>query len=180
MSKIGKQPVELPKGVSVDISDFKVTVKGAKGTLHQNIARGVKVEVVDGKVLVSVNNTSKQNLSNWGTTRNLIANMVMGVTEGWQKQLELIGTGYKAEVKGDKLVLTVGYSHPVEISAPENITFKVEKNVVTVDGIDRAVVGQVAANIRATRPPEPYKGKGVKYIDEIVRRKAGKAAKTAA
>lgn len=180
MSKIGKQPVELPEGVSVDISDFKVIVKGAKGTLQQNIARGVKVEVVDGKVLVSVNNTSKQNLSNWGTTRNLIANMVMGVTEGWQKQLELIGTGYKAEAKGDKLVLTVGYSHPVEISAPENITFKVEKNVVTVDGIDRAVVGQVAANIRATRPPEPYKGKGVKYIDEIVRRKAGKAAKTAA
>ena len=180
MSKIGKQPIELLNGVTVDVVDMKVVVKGTKGTLKLDIARGVKVEVVDGKVLVSVKNTSKQNLSNWGTTRNLIANMIKGVTDGWQKQLELIGTGYRAEVKGDILVLTVGYSHPVEIKTPENISFKVEKNVVTVEGIDRAVVGQVAANIRATRPPEPYKGKGVKYVDEIVRRKAGKAAKTAA
>ncbi|MBL7036405.1 50S ribosomal protein L6 [Candidatus Microgenomates bacterium] len=180
MSKIGKQPVELPEGVTVSVAELSVEVKGPKGILKRATARGVKIEVKEGKVLVSVNNTSKQNLANWGTTRSLIANMVKGVTDGWEKQLELIGTGYRAEVKEDTLVLTVGYSHDVEIKAPKDISFKVEKNIVTVSGIDRAVVGQVAANVRATRPPEPYKGKGVKYIDEIVRRKAGKAAKTAA
>ena len=110
----------------------------------------------------------------------LIANSIKGVTEGWKKQLELVGTGYRSEVQGNKLVLTVGYSHPVIIEAPEGITFKVEKSVINVDGIDKQVVGQISANIRASRPPEPYKGKGVKYVGEYIRRKAGKAAKAAA
>ena len=106
--------------------------------------------------------------------------MVIGVTEGWSKQLELIGTGYRAEVQGNTLVLTVGYSHPIKIEAPEGVSFKVEKGIITVEGLDRQIIGQISANIRSSRPPEPYKGKGVKYVDEVIRRKAGKAAKTAA
>lgn len=180
MSKIGKQAVTIKQGASVEVAGGKVVVKGPKGTLEVKLPRGVDVVVEGDEVKVSIKKISKQNLSNWGTIRSLIANMVDGVTEGWSKQLELIGTGYRAEVKGDTLVLTVGYSHTIDIKAPEGITFKVEKNVVTVEGPEKSVVGQVAANIRATRPPEPYKGKGVKYIDEVIRRKAGKAAKTAA
>lgn len=180
MSKIGKQAVTIKQGASVEVAGGKVVVKGPKGTLEVKLPRGVDVVVEGDEVKVSIKKISKQNLSNWGTIRSLIANMVDGVTEGWSKQLELIGTGYRAEVRGDTLVLTVGYSHTIDIKAPEGITFKVEKNVVTVEGPEKSVVGQVAANIRATRPPEPYKGKGVKYIDEVIRRKAGKAAKTAA
>lgn len=180
MSKIGQQPIDLPSGVTVEFNRPTVIVTGPKGVLKKDIANSVLLEVKKAQVLVSIKKTSKQNQSDWGTTRNLIANMVKGVSEGWQKQLELVGTGYRAEVKGDTIVLTVGYSHPIEITAPADISFKVEKNIITVQGLDKAVVGQIAANIRATRPPEPYKGKGVKYTDEVVRRKAGKAAKTAA
>lgn len=180
MSKIGQQPIELPDGVTVEFERPGVVVVGPKGILKKDIAKAVFIEVGDGRVVVSIKKTNKQNLSDWGTTRNLIANMVKGVSVGWQKQLELIGTGYRAEVQGDSIVMTVGYSHTIEIKAPKDISFKVEKNIITVEGLDKEVVGQIAANIRATRKPEPYKGKGVKYIDEIVRRKAGKAAKTAA
>lgn len=185
MSKIGKLPVKIEQGVTVEIDNSNVKVTGPKGTLNFSIPKDIEVivkneKVSEGEVLVKALKDDKITLSKWGTVRKLIDNMVKGVTTGWQKKLELIGTGYRAEVQGNSINMIVGYSHPIKIDAPEGITFKLEKNVVTVDGIDRQVVGQVAANIRSTREPEPYQGKGVKYIDEVVRRKAGKAAKAAA
>lgn len=180
MSKIGQLPIEIPSGVTVEINGNTVNVSGPKGVLSVNFTKEVGVKIEEGKIVVGINKDSKIARSNWGTIRMLISNMIKGVNEGWTKQLELVGTGYRSEVNGNTLVLTVGYSHPVNIEAPEGITFKVEKSVITVEGIDKQVVGQVAANIRAARPPEPYKGKGVKYTGEVVRRKAGKAAKAAA
>ncbi len=182
MSKIGRQPINVPAGVTVEISGQTVKVTGPKGSLERHMARGVSAEVKDSQIVVSVKGSSKAMMSVFGTTRALIANDVKGVSEGWSKQLELVGTGFRAEVAGKTLTLTVGYSHPVKIEAPEEITFKVEKMIVTVEGIDKEIVGQVAADIRGVRPPEPYKGKGIKYVDEIIRRKPGKAAaaKTAA
>ncbi len=153
-----------------------VKITGPKGFMEVRLPRGIEVEVKDGIVTVTAKGKSKTDLSNHGTTRALINNDITGVTKGWVKQLELVGTGFRAEANGKILSLTVGYSHPVEIEAPEGITFKVEKMVVTVEGVNREAVGQVAANIRMVRPPEPYKGKGIKYIDEVIRRKAGKAA----
>lgn len=180
MSKIGKQPITIPSGVTVEISGKTVNVTGPKGNLTFKADRSVDVSIENGEVIVKCSKNDKRSLSIWGTTRMVVSNMIKGVSEGWFKKLELIGTGYRAEVRGDVLVLTVGYSHPVEIKAPNGITFKVEKNIITVDGYDKVVVGQISANIRASRPPEPYKGKGVKYVDEVIRRKAGKAAKAAA
>ena len=180
MSKIGQLPIQIPAGVTAEISGKTVSVSGPKGklTIEVNELLGLKQE--EGNLIVSSSKESKFAKSIWGTTRKLIDNMVKGVSAGWSKQLELVGTGYRAEVQGNTLVLTVGYSHPIKIEAPENVTFKVEKGIITVDGIDRGVVGQVSANIRESRPPEPYKGKGVKYVNEVIRRKAGKAAKAAA
>ncbi len=180
MSKIGQQLITIPSGVTVNVADNNVTVTGPKGTLVVNAVKELEVKVDGSNVNVTLKKDSKFGRSVWGTTRMLILNSVKGVTEGWKKQLELVGTGYRSEVQGNKIILTVGYSHPIEIVAPEGITFKVEKSVINVDGIDKQVVGQVAANIRASRPPEPYKGKGVKYVGEYIRRKAGKAAKAAA
>jgi len=182
MSKIGKQPVIIPAGVTVEISGHNIKTTGPKGTLERTFSPEVKVEMADGKVNVSITNTSKFVKSLFGTTRALIANDIKGVTEGWSKKLELVGTGFKAELAGSTLSLIVGYSHPVKIEAPNGITFKVEKTFVTVEGTNKELVGQISATIRAVRPPEPYKGKGIKYSDEIIRRKAGKAAaaKTAA
>ncbi len=180
MSKIGQQLITIPSGVTVNVADNNVTVTGPKGTLVVNVVKELEVKVDGSNVNVTLKKDSKFGRSVWGTTRMLILNSVKGVTEGWKKQLELVGTGYRSEVQGNKIILTVGYSHPIEIVAPEGITFKVEKSVINVDGIDKQVVGQVAANIRASRPPEPYKGKGVKYVGEYIRRKAGKAAKAAA
>ncbi len=180
MSKIGKQPVIIPTGVTVEVSGHTVTVTGPKGTVKRHFAPEVTVEVVDDKVVVSTRGTGKYVMALFGTTRALINNDVTGVSTGWSKKLELVGTGFRADVAGDELSLTVGYSHPVKIKAPEGITFKVEKTIITVDGFNREVVGQTAAVIRAVRPPEPYKGKGIKYIDEIIRRKPGKAAATKA
>lgn len=180
MSKIGKLPVELPQGVKVELVGSDITVNGPKGSLTLSVPKEVSVDVSETEVVVKNLNESKDSRSKWGTVRKLIANMITGVTTGWQKQLELVGTGYRAEIMGSDLNLIVGYSHPVKISAPNGVTFKVEKNVITVDGFDRQVVGQVAAKIREVRKPEPYKGKGIKYTTEIVRRKAGKAAKAAA
>lgn len=176
MSKIGRLPIQIPEGVKIEVSGQTVKVTGPKGTIERHLAHGVEIETKDGQVLVSVKGKSKMHRSLHGTTRALINNDVTGVTTGWSKQLELVGTGFRAEVNGNTLVLTVGYSHPVEVKAPEGITFKVEKMVVTVEGTDREVVGQVAANIRGVRPPEPYKGKGIKYVLEVIRRKPGKAA----
>lgn len=182
MSKIGKQPVVIPAGVTVEVSGHTVKVTGPKGTMTRHFPAEIAVEVVDGQVLVTTKGSGKYVMSNFGTTRALINNDVIGVSTGWSKKLELIGTGFRAEVNGPELTLTVGYSHPVKIKAPEGIAFKVEKLFVTVEGFDRELVGQVASDVRNVRPPEPYKGKGIKYVDEIIRRKAGKAAaaKTAA
>lgn len=180
MSKIGKQPIKLPSGVTVEVNGSTVVVSGPKGKLTKIFDPVAKVSVSEGEVKVAVSKEDKRSLAIWGTTRNVIANMIIGVSEGWSKKLELVGTGYRAEVRSNTLVLTVGYSHTIDIVAPEGITFKVEKNVITVDGYDKEVVGQISANIRATREPEPYKGKGVKYMNEVIRRKAGKAAKAAA
>ncbi|KKP47711.1 MAG: 50S ribosomal protein L6 [Candidatus Woesebacteria bacterium GW2011_GWA1_33_30] len=186
MSKIGQLPIQILDGVTVDINNLPagkagklISINGPKGKLAIIVDELVTVKQEETNLLVSVSKTTKFAKSIWGTTRKLIDNMVKGVSTGWSKKLELVGTGYRAEVQGNTLVLTVGYSHPIKIEAPEGINFKVEKGIITVDGVDRAVVGQISANIRGSRPPEPYKGKGVKYIDEVIRRKAGKAAKAA-
>lgn len=178
MSKIGKLAIKIPEGVAVDISESKISVTGPKGSLSRQLPKSTQVAVKEGMIVVSSNRKDKISESIYGTTRALIANMVKGVTESWTKELELVGTGYRAEVAGNDLVLTVGYSHPVKISAPESVKFEVEKTIIRVIGIDKEIVGQIAANIRKVRPPEPYKGKGIKYRDEVIRRKAGKAAKT--
>lgn len=180
MSKIGQQPILIPSGVTITLEGDVAKITGPKGTLSVTLGKELDVKVEEGKLSIGIKKDSKYARSIWGTTRMLIANSVKGVTEGWKKQLELVGTGYRSEVQGNKLVLTVGYSHPVIVEAPEGITFKVEKSVINVDGIDKQVVGQVSAVIRSSRPPEPYKGKGVKYVGEVIRRKAGKAAKAAA
>lgn len=176
MSRIGKLPVTIIEGAKVEVSGGSVKVSGPKGQLSLDIPKEIDVKVDENKVELKRKGDFKQVRALHGTFRSLINNMIKGVTTGWQKKLELVGTGFRAEVSGNILSLTVGFSHPVKIEAPAGITFKVEKNVVTVEGINREVVGQVAANIRAVRPPEPYKGKGIKYVDEVIRRKPGKAA----
>ena len=180
MSKIGKLPVKIEQGVNVEISGQLIKITGPKGTLEKTMPKEVSAEIVDGFVIVKKKGNSKFAASLYGTFRSLIKNMVEGVSKSYTKQLELIGTGFRAEVAGKTLTLTVGYSHPVKIEAPDGISFKVEKMIVTVEGADREVVGQTAAVIRAVRPPEPYQGKGIKYTDEVVRRKPGKAAAKAA
>lgn len=180
MSKIGQQIIIIPNGVIITLESNVAKITGPKGELKVNLSKDLDVKIDGDKLSILLKKDNKITRSLWGTTRMLIANNVKGVTDGWKKQLELVGTGYRSEVQGNKLVLTVGYSHPVEIIAPDGITFKVEKSVINVDGIDKQVVGQVSANIRSSRPPEPYKGKGVKYVGEVIRRKAGKAAKAAA
>lgn len=180
MSKIGQQIITIPSGVTVSVEGETVKVTGPKGELKVNLSKDLELKNDNNEISIKLKKDNKVTRSLWGTTRMLIANNIKGVTEGWKKQLELVGTGYRSEVQGTKLVLTVGYSHPVIVEAPEGITFKVEKSVINVDGIDKQVVGQVSAVIRSSRPPEPYKGKGVKYVGEVIRRKAGKAAKAAA
>lgn len=174
MSRIGKQPIMIPAGVTVTVEEQNVSVKGAKGELKMTAHRDIAVKVEDGVVRCEVARPSKQAAALWGTTRALIANLVKGVGEGFQKQLELHGVGYRAQLKGKDLEFALGFSHPVKILAPEGITFAVEKDKVTVSGPDKNLVGQVAANIRKFREPEPYKGKGIRYVGEHVRRKVGK------
>lgn len=177
MSKIGGLPIKIIEGTTVEIKDGKVLVVGPKGNLEVGIPKTVEVKIDGGALLLSSKKEDKQASSIFGTTRAIIANAVSGVSAGWSKKLELVGTGFRAEVNGKTLILTVGYSHPVKIEAPEGISFKVEKNIITVEGIDKEMVGQISAKVREVRPPEPYKGKGIKYVDEIIRRKAGKVAK---
>ncbi|MFZ5932969.1 MAG: 50S ribosomal protein L6 [Patescibacteria group bacterium] len=177
MSKIGKKPINLPEGVSVEVSGSTLKVNGPKGTLVRRVPESIGVNVKEGKVMVSSKSDTRESRSLFGTVRAIIFNMVYGVSQGWERELELVGTGYRAEVVGNTLVLTLGFSHPVKIEAPEGISFKVEKSLLTVTGADKELVGLTAAAIRAVRPPEPYKGKGIKYVAEVVRRKAGKAAK---
>ncbi|MBU0572544.1 50S ribosomal protein L6 [Patescibacteria group bacterium] len=177
MSRIGKLPVILPETVEISVSDGVVSIKGPKGELKRKLPREIKIEVGSKEILIRPKGDSKTARAMHGTWRALIANMVKGVSEGWSKQLELVGTGYRAEGSESNLVLAIGYSHPVEMKAPEGISFTIQKTIITVEGADKELVGQVAAKIRDIRPPEPYKGKGIKYIDEVVRRKPGKAAK---
>ena len=177
MSRIGRKPVVVPAGVEITVDDKNlVTVKGPKGQLSEEISKLIKVEVAEGEVLVTRASDSREERSQRGLARTLIHNMVVGVTDGFEKKLQLIGVGYKAEKKGNTLVLNLGYSHPVEMVDPEGITTECPSATeIVVKGANKAVVGNYAANIRAWRKPEPYKGKGIKYVDEVIRRKEGKA-----
>ncbi|MBD3366096.1 50S ribosomal protein L6 [candidate division WWE3 bacterium] len=174
MSRIGKQPVELPRGVEVTIEKTLVKFKGPKGNLEVPLRSDVSVEKVEDKLVVSSRN--KQTKAFWGLTRALLANAVKGVTEGYEKELELVGVGYRAKKQGNDLFLTLGFSHPVEFKAPEGIEFDVPDNKnIKITGIDKQLVGLTAAKIRQLRKPEPYKGKGIRYKGEVVRRKPGKS-----
>lgn len=177
MSKIGKIPIKIKEGVSVAIEKREVKITGPKGALSFNLPKGIDVKTEDGRILVSTKSQTEGTSALFGLTRALIANMVKGVTEGFEKKLELSGVGYRAQVSGNDLMLSVGYSHQVKISAPEGIKFNVAENQITILGIDKILVGDTAAKIRKIRPPEPYKGKGISYVGERIRRKAGKVAK---
>jgi large subunit ribosomal protein L6 len=175
MSRIGRKPIPIPSGVTVTVNDGTVFVKGPKGELRQALRPEMTVEINDGQVVVTRPEDSKPVRALHGLTRALIANMVGGVTDGYRRVLEIVGVGYKAEKKGEALVLTVGYSHPVRYPEPSGIKLSTTSpTVIVVEGIDKQKVGQVAAELRAVRPPEPYKGKGIRYQGEQVRRKAGK------
>lgn len=180
MSRIGKKIILIPEGVEVKIEGQKVTVKGPKGELSREFRPELGIEAKDNQIKVSSVKEGKKTRALWGLTRQLLANMVQGVTKGYEKKLEIEGVGYKAALDGNDLVLQVGFTHPVRIKATEGIKILVEKNVISVSGIDKEVVGQVAANIRKVKPPEPYKGKGIRYAGEHVRRKIGKRAATTA
>ncbi len=179
MSRIGKIPVPVPTGVDVTIDGAQVTVKGPKGTLNHSVPSPIAVARDDaGAIVVTRPDDERLSRSLHGLTRTLLNNMVIGVTEGYAKKLEIVGTGYRVLARGADLEFALGFSHPVKVAAPEGITFTVESATkLTVSGIDKQQVGEVAANIRKIRKPEPYKGKGVRYADEVVRRKVGKAGK---
>ena len=178
MSRIGKQLITIPTGVTVGINANQVTVTGPKGELKLNVPQKINVEIKDNQVIVTRVSEEKKTKANHGTTRAHINNMIKGVVQPWEKQLEIKGTGYKAAINGNKLRLTVGFIHPVDIVAPVGVFFQVpEDTKVIVTGCDRTAVGQVASNIRKVRPPEPYKGKGIRYANEFIKLKAGKKAK---
>lgn len=193
MSRIGRKPIELPKGLAVKITAEAVEVQGPKGKLTTPIPRGIRFQREDGRLVAlpersaSVQSQSEllrvlsgEEKATWGMARALVANAVKGVTEGFRKELEIVGVGYRAEVKGNTVLFSLGYSKPVEFSIPEEIEIKVERQRVSVSGIDKQKVDQVAAKIRALRPPDPYKQKGIRYVGEALRKKAGKAATTVA
>ena len=180
MSRVGKQLIIIPSGVTVKIEGQKVSVKGPKGDLERTFHSNTVIVLNGREISVSVKNPKEGfDRGLWGLSRVLISNMITGVTEGFFKKLEIAGIGFKAQVQGNKLVLSLGFSHPVELEFPKNISAVVEKNLVTVSGIDKEQVGQFAATIKLLKKPEPYKGKGIKYQGEKIRRKAGKAAKAA-
>lgn len=181
MSRIGKQKIEIPEGVTIEVKDGFIKVKGPKGELTRKLNDLVSVAVQDGEVKITVANPEeKKERALWGTFSAHAINMIKGVTEEFTKELEVNGVGYKVSMQGKDLKIEVGYSHPVIYKTPEGITISTEKNIIKVVGIDTELVGRVAAEIRKVRKPEPYKGKGIKYVDEVIRRKAGKAAKAAA
>lgn len=178
MSRIGKKLIAIPNGVTVNATATEVSAKGPKGSLNLPLHPHIKVLTEDNNLKIEVKDPElQQDRALWGLYRALIANLVRGVNEGFEKKLEINGVGYRASVAGKKLVLALGFSHPVELEIPEGLNVVVEKNLVTISGIDKQSVGQFAAIVRSQKTPEPYKGKGIKYIDEVVRRKAGKAAK---
>lgn len=179
MSRVGRLPIEVPGGVNVEVKGHTVNVKGPKGEMSHTFPPVIDIEVEDGQITVKRKSEEKFHRSMHGTARALIQNMVTGVHEGFERFLEIHGVGYRAEMQGKNLILSVGYSHPVEMAPPEGITFEVleRNNVIRVSGYNKQVVGQISAEIRKVRPPEPYKGKGIRYRGEYVRRKAGKAGK---
>ena len=179
MSRIGKLPVEIPQGVSVKIENRRVTVTGPKGDLTQTFRPEVKIKLENGKIIVERVADHKMARAQHGLVRSLLSNMVLGVSQGWSKELEIVGTGYRARMDDkDKLILQVGYSNPVEFIIPAGLEINVEgNNKIKIAGLDKAKVGQAAAQIRKIRPPEPYKGKGIRYVGEKVKRKVGKTAK---
>jgi large subunit ribosomal protein L6 len=174
MSRIGKKTIEIPQGVEVKLEGQSMTVKGPKGELARTFRPEVKIEIKDNVITTSISTEEKLDKSLWGLTRQLIFNMISGVSQGFEKKLEIQGVGYRAEVAGNKLNMAMGYSHPVNMDIPEGLQVSVEKNIMTVSGISKELVGQFAANIRKVRKPEPYKGKGIRYVGEVVRRKVGK------
>ncbi len=181
MSRIARQPVPIPSGVELQLEGSTLSVKGSKGSLATHVpADLITLTVADGAATVKPKQPTQESSAAAGLVRTLAANLIQGVSEGFVKELEFKGVGYRAAVEGNTLTLNVGYSHPVELAAPEGISLEVKKNVIKVSGADRQAVGQFAANVRATRPPEPYKGKGIKYVGEQIRRKAGKAGKAGA
>jgi large subunit ribosomal protein L6 len=179
MSRIGKKPVPVPKGVTVNVSGGQIAVKGPKGELKRKVPAGVAVKLEGDKVLATRGDEGRINRAKHGLIRALVANMVKGVTTGFTRELEINGVGYKAEAKGKSVTFTLGYSHTIDFPLPQGIEAKVDKNRVILSGIDRELLGQTAAKVRGLRPPEPYKGKGVKYVEETIKRKVGKAGATA-
>ena len=181
MSKLAKKPVIIKEGVSININGQDVTVTGLKGNLSFSVPAGIKAEVKDGQIIVSqVKKNDKESRALFGLTRSILFNLVKGVSEGFESKLELTGVGFRAQASGDTLTLSLGFSHPVIVKGEPGITFNVSENIITISGIDKMLVGNTAANVRALRPPEPYKGKGIKYVGEHIRRKVGKAAKAVA
>lgn len=176
MSRIGKLPITLPEGVKAEISGRNVKITGPKGELSYKLNPEIEVTEKDGKLIVGVKKQSKNSASFYGLSRTILDNMVKGVSEGFEKQLEFKGVGFRAKTEGQNLILNVGFSHPIEYSAKEGIEINVEKNIISVSGVDKQLVGQTAAEIREIKKPEPYKGKGIKYVGEKIRRKAGKVA----
>jgi len=177
MSRVGKNPVSIPSGVTVTVADGAVKVKGPKGELSQALVHGITAAVEDGSVVFSRPDESKQSRASHGLVRALVNNMVTGVSQGFEKKLEVIGVGYRADVKGSQLVMNLGYSHPINYDIPKGVAVDVDKqNVITIQGIDKQQVGQVAAEVRAFRSPDSYKGKGVRYQGEYIRLKTGKSA----
>lgn len=174
MSRIGKKPIKIPQGVEVKIEGKRVVVKGPKGELSREVRPEIELELKEGNIIVSPGVETKRTNAFWGLTRALISNMVEGVSKGYEKKLEIRGLGYKANMEGDDLVLKVGFSHPVKMEAPDDVKISVENNIITISGIDKERVGLIAAKIRKIKRPEPYKGKGIRYLGEEVRRKPGK------
>ena len=175
MSRVGKLPIPIPDGVKVTIDNSSVKVDGPKGVLTQKVPAGIEVSQTEKTLVISIKSEDKKSSGLHGLTRSLIANMIVGVSKGFEKNLELVGIGYRAELKGKQLHLTLGYSHPVLFDLPAGITAKIEKQTkITIEGADKQLVGEIAATIRSKKKPEPYKGKGIKYSDEIIKRKIGK------